>query len=57
MNAIRPGFKRSGYDKGTPPPGRDYTRSLRTEALKGARIGIPRVFYYERIAPARSRRR
>ena len=37
--------------KCTPPPGRDYTRSLRTEALKGARIGIPRVFYYDPIAP------
>src|SRR5229473_4517504 len=37
--------------KCTPLPGRDYTRSLRTEALKGARIGIPRVFYYDRIAP------
>lgn len=37
--------------KCTPPPGRDYTRSLRTEALKGARIGIPRMFYYDPIAP------
>jgi amidase len=37
--------------KCTPPPGRDYTRYLRTEALKGARIGIPRVFYYDRVAP------
>jgi amidase len=25
-----------------PPPGRDYTRTLRPGALKGARIGIPR---------------
>jgi amidase len=33
----------------TPPPGRDYTRFLRTDALKGARIGIPRAFYYDRI--------
>ncbi|HYL38961.1 MAG TPA: amidase family protein [Bryobacteraceae bacterium] len=35
----------------TPPPGRDYTRFLRAEGLKGARIGIPRAFYYDRIAP------
>ena len=35
----------------TPPPGRDYTRFLRGDALKGARIGIPRAFYYEKIAP------
>ena len=31
----------------TPPPGRDYTRFLRRDALKGARIGIPRAFYYD----------
>ena len=31
----------------TPPPGGDYTRFLRAGGLKGARIGIPRAFYYE----------
>jgi len=31
----------------TPPPGRDYTKFLKAGALKGARIGIPRAFYYE----------
>ena len=30
-----------------PPPGRDYTRFLEIDALKGARIGIPRVSYYD----------
>ncbi len=30
-----------------PPPGRDYTRFLKAGALKGARIGIPRAFYYD----------
>jgi amidase len=34
-----------------PPPGRDYTRFLRVDGLKGARIGIPRAFYYDRIVP------
>jgi len=34
----------------TPPPGRDYTKFLKADALKGARIGIPRAFYYNRIA-------
>src|SRR5215467_13803875 len=35
-----------------PPPGHSYTRYLRAGALKGARIGIPRVFYYDKtIAP------
>jgi amidase len=33
----------------TPPPGRDYTKFLRADGLKGARIGIPRAFYYDRI--------
>ena len=33
----------------TPPPGRDYTSFLRAGGLKGARIGIPRAFYYDRI--------
>jgi len=35
----------------TPPPGRDYTKFLKRDGLKGARIGIPRAFYYERITP------
>jgi amidase len=35
----------------TPPPGRDYTRFLRAGALKGARIGIPRGFYYDKVTP------
>jgi amidase len=34
----------------TPPPGRDYTRFLRREGLKGARIGIPRASFYDRNA-------
>src|SRR5262249_28647981 len=32
-----------------PPPGRDYTKFLKTGALKGARIGIPRAFYYDAV--------
>jgi amidase len=32
----------------TPAPNRDYTKFLRPEGLKGARIGIPRAFFYER---------
>jgi amidase len=38
----------------TPPPGRkrgDYTRALRANGLKGARIGIPRAFFYDRVTP------
>jgi amidase len=33
-----------------PPPGRDYTKFLNVNGLKGARIGVPRAFYYDRIA-------
>jgi amidase len=33
----------------TPPPGRDYTKFLNRAGLRGARIGIPRAFFYDRI--------
>jgi amidase len=32
------------------PPQRDYTRFLDRAALKGARIGVPRAFFYDRVA-------
>ena len=35
----------------TPPPGRDYTKFLEAGALKGARIGIPRAQYYDKVTP------
>jgi amidase len=35
----------------TPPPERDYTPFLKPDALAGARIGIPRAYYYERVVP------
>jgi amidase len=34
-----------------PPAARDYTRFLNPNGLRGARIGIPRVFFYDRTAP------
>jgi amidase len=33
-----------------PPPKNDYTAFLKRDALKGARIGIPRAFFYDRVA-------
>ena len=33
----------------TPPPGRDYTQFLNPNGLKGARIGIPRASFYDRV--------
>ena len=43
----------------TPPPGRDYTKFLSPTGLRGARIGIPRAYYYDRLPPLvkRPRRR
>src|SRR5439155_21492691 len=35
-----------------PPAGRDYTKFLNAKGLQGARIGIPRAFFYERATPA-----
>jgi amidase len=32
-----------------PPAGRDYTKFLKRDGLKAARIGIPRAFYYDRV--------
>ena len=32
-------------------PGGDYTRFLNAGGLKGARIGIPRAFFYEKFTP------
>ncbi|HSL23601.1 MAG TPA: amidase family protein, partial [Vicinamibacterales bacterium] len=33
-----------------PPAGFDYTPHLKPDGLKGARIGIPRAFFYDRVA-------
>jgi len=35
----------------TPPPNRDYTQFLKKDGLKGARIGIPRAFFYDKTTP------
>ena len=35
----------------TPAPNRDYTVFLKTDGLKGARIGIPRASFYDRVTP------
>jgi amidase len=44
--------------KCTPAPGRDYTKFLKADGLKGARIGIPRAFYYDEFqVPGGSRQR
>jgi amidase len=40
----------SATKKCPPPAGRDYTKFLNPAGLKGARIGIPRAFFYERTS-------
>jgi amidase len=35
----------------TPPPGHDYTRFLDPKGLQGARIGIPRAYFYDKATP------
>ncbi len=39
----------------TPPPGNDYMPFLKVDALKGARIGVPRAFFYDRVTPPGSK--
>ena len=39
----------------TPPPNRDYTRFLKRDGLKGARIGIPRASFYDRLTSDQSK--
>jgi amidase len=34
-----------------PPQNRDYTPYLKRDALNGARIGIPRAYYYDEVTP------
>jgi amidase len=33
------------------PPGHDYRGFLKSDGLRGARIGIPRAFYYDPVTP------
>src|SRR5690349_17573710 len=50
MEGAKPDPNDSATTKCPPPAGRDYTKFLNTKGLSGARIGIPRAFYYERTA-------
>ncbi|WP_461414842.1 amidase family protein [Gemmatimonas sp.] len=40
----------------TPPANRDYTPFLKADALKGARIGVPRAFFYDTVTSGGSTR-
>lgn len=47
MEGARPDPNDAATSKCPPPAGRDYTRFLNPAGLRGARIGIPRAFFYE----------
>jgi amidase len=51
MEGAAPDPNDSATKRCTPPPARDYTRYLKLDGLKGARIGIPRAFYYDPVIP------
>lgn len=52
MESAQPDPNDSATSRCPPPAGRDYTRFLNARGLNGARIGIPRTFFYERTGPA-----
>jgi len=47
MEGAAPDPNDAATAKCPPPPGRDYRPYLKRDALRGARIGIPRAFYYD----------
>ena len=51
MEGARPDANDPATTRCTPPANRDYTVYLKRDGLKGARIGIPRAFYYDRVTP------
>ena len=50
MEGAQPDPNDDATKRCTAPPNRDYTRFLNPNGLKGARIGIPRAFYYDKVA-------
>lgn len=49
MEGTAPDPNDAATSRCTAPPARDYTKFLDAAALKGARIGIPRAFFYDTI--------
>ena len=47
MESASPDPNDPATTKCTSAPGRDYTKFLKADGLKGARIGIPRAFFYD----------
>jgi amidase len=51
MESAQPDPNDAATSKCPPAAGRDYTKFLNPRGLTGARIGIPRAFFYERTGP------
>jgi amidase len=51
LESVTPDPNDPATQKCAPPPGRDYRTFLKPDGLKGARIGIPRAFYYDPVTP------
>ena len=51
LESAAPDPNDAATQKCVPPPGRDYRKFLKPDGLKGARIGIPRAFYFDTITP------
>jgi amidase len=51
MEGTSPDPNDEATNRCTPPANRDYTPHLKADGLKGARIGIPRAFYYAQTTP------
>jgi len=49
LESVKPDLNDPATNRCAPPLGHDYTRFLKKNGLKGARIGIPRAFYYDKI--------
>lgn len=52
MEGARPDPADPATGRCSVPPGRDYTRVLKRDALRGARIGVPRRPYFQPAGPA-----
>jgi len=51
LEGAKPDPEDAATTRCAPPAKNDYTPFLQAGALKGARIGIPRVFFYSRLEP------
>lgn len=49
LESANPDSRDEATTRCEPPTGGDYTQYLKPDALKGARIGIPRAFFYDRV--------